>query len=144
MKLKIHTPADHIAVSPKLPVISFNPTSGRVSFSQSAIEGLALKNGDKIVLIQDEDRPKDWYLSKDDKGFTLQESAGTLAILNKSLSKEVTDSLGVDGTAKIPVAIQHQDVDGKRLFALLTKGLVQIQRKAYTANRRKNETSETA
>lgn len=126
MKLKVHTPADHIAVSPKLPVISINPANGSISFSTSALAGIGLKKGDKIILIQDEDQPKDWFLSKDPDGFTLMKNGGTLAIMNKSLAKAVTDSIQVETTVKIPIAIQHQDIEGRRLFALLTKGLAAV------------------
>jgi hypothetical protein len=132
MKLKFHTPQEHVIVSPKLPVIAVNPDNGRISFSTSLVQGIGLKENDRVTFVQDEERPKDWYLVKNAEGFQLKESGQVLAIVNKSIAKAIMDSIGVDSTAKIPVAIKHQDIEGHRLFAVFTKGVEQMKvRKPY-------------
>ncbi len=42
--------------------------SGLVSFSKDAIINLKLQKGTKMMLLQDKDKPKDWYLSITDEG----------------------------------------------------------------------------
>jgi len=140
MNLKLHTPQDHISISPKLPVINVNPETGRISFSVSLAKAIDLKADQKVVFIQDQDSPRDWYLAKVKDGFSIRLNGAVLAVINKSLAREMLKSLEVEGTAKIPVAIQHQDVNGLRLFALLTKGVEAMKVRKPHRNRFASET----
>lgn len=106
----------------KQPRISFLKT-GLVILNEAAVHGLNLKSGDKIDLVQDEDRPKDWYLRIRETGFILRpkdtKHKAILKFASIVLVKKIQSSLGIDHTFSVPVAIKpSQD-----MYAIITSSI---------------------
>lgn len=70
---------------------------GLISFSVTACELVALKAGDQIVFLQDEEELENWYLAKVDKaGFVLREAKTSVRglLLNSSaLARQIINAL---------------------------------------------------
>lgn len=111
------------------PTIRFNK-QGQISFSSAIITAMGLKSGDKIELIQDEEKPKDWYVvkCKNDIGFPLREykssnalltnSSGLVKTFMKSLEPQISNTTKSIGCL---VAIIPTIVEKEKLFAIITK-----------------------
>lgn len=78
--------------------ISFTP-KGKISFSMSACERMALKKGDTVSLAQDDEKPERWFFYKDKAGFVLEPIAkGGLTFYHPELAKTFIDAWDLDAT----------------------------------------------
>jgi hypothetical protein len=66
---------------------------GVFTFSRKATENLNLVKGLTIVFVQDADRPQDWYIAHDSKGFKLRETGGSLRFTSAVLRTKIIESL---------------------------------------------------
>lgn len=66
-------------------IIRFNMAGG-ISLTKTATEELGLKAGQKVSVVQDEEKPEDWYLViNDEDGFELRENTtGTGVAFNNA------------------------------------------------------------
>ena len=97
--------------------------SGLVSFSKDAIINLKLQKGTKMMLLQDKDKPKDWYLSITDEGDIefrpyKEESGG---FNSSGIVKKIKESLEIYSEKSIRIALGAPfKEEGKMLIALIT------------------------
>lgn len=107
-------------------------SSGVITLSTSAVEGLKLKEGDKMCVVQDEENPDDWYLMKDENGFSLRTYKGNngLCFNNAYIAKSIINFLDINANsvcfkvateATIPEDESMKEIE---LFAILTKTAV--------------------
>lgn len=102
--------------------ISVNPKSGGMSFSKDLTEKLQQMGGG-INLIQDEDRPTDWYIevSKDTEAFQIRVKPETTSgiIQSTHLVRELLTTCGLEKKSyRFMVAAEPIE---KNLYAILTK-----------------------
>ncbi|MFT4061104.1 MAG: hypothetical protein QM642_01965 [Edaphocola sp.] len=100
MAIKIFTPANCADNNRGKPTVSFNFKSGYVFFNAAACERLGLKEGDTVVLVQ-EDKDEEWYIAANSVGFALnkKEKAKGLFFNNKALAGQIAGSVGYDGNS---------------------------------------------
>ena len=97
--------------------------TGLVSFSKDAITNLKLIKGTKMMLLQDKDKPRDWYLTITEDGDIeyrpyKEESGG---FNSSALVKKIKDSLNNDSDKAVRISLgQPFEADGKMLIALIT------------------------
>ena len=120
MKLKLFDSlkCGHARVS--LPMISIS-LAGVVTVNKGLSRELNLHKGDRIAFYQNENRPIDWYLVKDEPtGFFLRDyKNGILAFSSSELCREVRKSLDVSCHLRIAVSTEPTD---DRYYALITAG----------------------
>lgn len=79
-----------------IPIIRFG-SKGAIWLSRVLVEKIKLSAGDTIAIVQDEDEPTDWYITKDKDGFMLRKtSIRWLTFNNAVLSKNVLEALGYE------------------------------------------------
>jgi hypothetical protein len=97
-------------------------TSGVVSFSKGTIDLLKAKNGTKIMFLQDQSRPKDWYFKINNEAENKLRGDETKLCFNaKSVCLKIRESLGIDNSKllRIPVGLPFEH-EGVQVYALLT------------------------
>ena len=70
MKIKIFNKINSQLVREGQATVRMNTKTGMISFSKSVCKNLGLKDKTKVLFIQDEENPKDWYIvvTKSDEG----------------------------------------------------------------------------
>lgn len=126
MKLKEFNTENTVTTRNGVASIGVNTKTGLFNLNKQAKELTGLKNGDQIVLLQDEDDPGCWYLQKvKDKGFEIREKGNVTAGLlfnNTALSRALAEGLGKTETAfKVLIAGKATVVEKKTLWGLLAK-----------------------
>lgn len=105
--------------------VHINHSSGVFTLSDTAVNTIGLAAGDTVELHQDEEQPKDWYITKSEKGFKLRDknkdAKGMLCFNNVSVARELLSSINIDGNASMLIATEATSLDGVELFAILTK-----------------------
>jgi hypothetical protein len=130
MKLKIYSTENCEGLRIGKPTIRINAKNGFISFSKAACDILEIKHGDYVIFNQDEERPKDWYISKTkgETGFKVRSKnvsgkcLGSDAKFNCSaLTKAITKSLKIEGLS-IGFMIACEPVENiePKMFAILT------------------------
>jgi len=107
-------------------LVSLYPKSGNINFSKKLSEVLKLNDeNQRINIIQDEDRPKDWYieLTSDADGFTprVKKAAkyNQYVIQNSHLCRLILKECGLpEETVAFVVATEPVQ---ENLFAIITK-----------------------
>lgn len=68
--------------------------TGLIRFTTPAINVLDIKPGDKLAFYQNKKDPQEWYIGKDDSGFTCRGNAEKIMSLkNKKLAELLYESL---------------------------------------------------
>lgn len=130
MKLKIY---DRSLGPLKVGVATLNVNKGGMfGFSARSADVIGLEHGSKVLIIQDEDRPKDWYVAKDHRGgeptgFEVRgKKANTLCFNSSYTAQKIKDSLGLNGSVKSmrfligTAPVKH---DGLELWPIITKSV---------------------
>jgi hypothetical protein len=101
MKRRIFTPLNSKAMKPSTPSVNMNAKAGLINISKAACEILNLSKGDKVVLFQDEDAKRDWYLEKNPVGFELRDDGKTasLSFNCTAVVRELFKSVGYEKQA---------------------------------------------
>ncbi|MGA0556564.1 hypothetical protein ACO2Q8_07935 [Larkinella sp. VNQ87] len=98
-----------------------------LKLNKVAAEALGAKEGHRVILVQDADRPNDWYLQFSPVGFLLAENKkhGGCQFLCKGLAQTLRDQFPkLTPPIRIPVATQPTELDkSQEYFALLTKAI---------------------
>ncbi len=129
MKLKIYNKANSATLRKGKPTVRVNSKSGAISFNTFATMELGLVTDTGLEIVQDENRPQDWYIMKSDSdsafkarpkaltrdGFIIQSVVLSKAIL-KSVNADSTSASFLIGT----VPVVH---DGVELYAIITKSM---------------------
>lgn len=126
MRLKVYNEANSKSVTIGKRTIRFNRKAGLISLSKAATETIGLKGGDKVVIINDEERPNDWYICKtdDENGFAVRAKAetGSADFNCTSVVKRVFETMDIhDMAVGYVVAPEPEKVDGMELYAIITK-----------------------
>ena len=72
MKLKEFNKDNSASLKKSDVAVSFNRKSGVICFTKGSVEFFDLKEGDEIIVAQDEETKKDWYFAKKKGGFVLR------------------------------------------------------------------------
>lgn len=77
MKLKVYNQQNSKNSITGKPTVRIHRPSGIMSFSKAACQLIGVASGDKIVIVQDEDEPADFFIHKTNHpdGFTLRAKA---------------------------------------------------------------------
>lgn len=97
--------------------------SGLISFSKDAIIDLSLQKGTKMMLLQDKEKPRDWYLTiTEDGDLEFRPYKENMGGFNASgIVKKIKDSLEnySDKSVRISLGVPFEN-EGQTLIALLT------------------------
>lgn len=126
MKLKEFNPENSVSVKGVIltPAVGINSRSGIFNFNKPACELIGVKNADRLLILQDEDDPENWYIEKAATGFVLREKIKItkgLVFFNTSVAKKLQSSLGIkkDGFRML-LSGQPTLVGKRKLFGLLS------------------------
>ncbi|MDM1048038.1 hypothetical protein [Sphingobacterium hotanense] len=126
MKLKEYNKTNSGAGKASVAMVTMG-AKGLLSFNLAACLTANLSPGDRIILLQDEDRPKDWYLSKTDseEGYVLRDyKNGVLAFNSSKLVSAIVDSIGLEEGKSFKCLLGSKiSENGLNLFALITKSI---------------------
>lgn len=123
MNLKKYTRADCKYLTRGKPTVRISK-KGFVSFNKTAVQKLAFKPFEKILVIQDQQRPKDWYIQKTDDpdGFELRTYAKTSMAMNAAkITNLMLDSLGLSSSTTFRMATEPTVNGDEEYYAILTK-----------------------
>jgi len=97
MKLKEFNTSNSKTATPGEPTIRLNSKAGLFGISKAAAELLSLNDTSKIVIVQDEENPTDWYIkvSTDQNAFTIRKgkNASDYSFNCTPVTKSILDSI---------------------------------------------------
>lgn len=115
-------------VHPKLTICL---RSGAIRINAKMVEEAKFKTGDKVAFSQDEEKPENWYLHKDKKGFPLNAHGKARFSKNHSLAFCCKDLVGrllqctelkkESGTIEINIDSTPINVEGINFYEIATK-----------------------
>jgi hypothetical protein len=114
------------------PFLRVTRRAGTLFFSASTAQTADLKEGDGVVLFQDEENPADWYFKKNNspKSFILRKAtnkAKGLVFNNSALAGILLDSAQTTGNlSNCTFGIQKNtvDIDGVHYYLIITADLL--------------------
>ena len=112
----------------KDPRVRFNKKAGLISFSIGAEKLLDFKKGDKVIILQDEENPEDWYINKTQSksGFALriQDDQKGVTFNCSFIVKRILDSLGFEGkSCSMPISKNPIDNNGEKYYLIITSNI---------------------
>jgi hypothetical protein len=124
MKLKVYNSENsHHFVMGK-PTIRIARKAGLISFSKGAIELLKLTDTDRLVVCNDEDSPRDWFLHKTDEpsafAIRIKGKATVFQFNSAILVQNILDSLKIELGASFKLAKTPVQMDGKEYWPIIT------------------------
>lgn len=125
MKLKLYTQAEMPIIVTNDPMITISLKRGEIRINQATAKLIGLKKGDHIVLVNDEAKPKDWYLIKSnaEQGFQLRnrDSMTSLGFYNVNLVRMFFKKMNNrESTVRLKVSNQSLNIDGLTLYPIIT------------------------
>jgi hypothetical protein len=112
--------------------------SGNITFSRDLIKSLKLDDWGGVIFIQDEDKPKDWYmeLSKDASALRPRpEKNGTIKIQSAYIVKSMLSSLDLElATYKFKVASEPAEPNTYAIFTVAKEPIVRKSKKEVVQN----------
>ena len=133
MDLQIYSKKNCSAVKPGTSTIRFLK-AGSITLSKRATEAIELNKGDKILFVQDKNRPMDWYITKElnskEEGFALRKLSHVngltcnCAYVCKKLFDSLKDKVPA-GAKSISAKVSEEptEIDGVKYYAIITKGI---------------------
>lgn len=100
---------------------------GIITISKQLAEDLKIKEGSFVELLQDEDRPTDWYLiiNSSDNGFEVRRKKATtytLVFNSKHVVREMLKSVALEKSARFLVSISETELEPDLYaYAIITK-----------------------
>src|SRR5690606_19802427 len=85
--------------------------NGAIIVNKTAVELLKVKAGDKVEISQDEEEPKNWYISatNEESGFVLRERKDdSLTFNSSSVCKDIMQSFDLEGGVSFRVASETE------------------------------------
>lgn len=104
-----------------LPIIGVNQ-KGLIRLNKAGQKLLGLAINDRVNILQDEEKPSDWYVEKttDDDGFILRNCSGGGLLCNSVLTtNKIMDSLRIQKSTLMRIAPKPIE-DGSSIYAILT------------------------
>lgn len=139
MKLFIYNKENSIATTAKggNRTVRINRSNGVIYLSRMLAKSLSFRGGEKMIIANDEDNPKDWYLGKtnNENGFDLRDDKGGVRFINKCLALKILDSAKVEANSTFLVAKEPINIDGVLYYKIITSSSI-----SRTANGIKSNT----
>ena len=115
-------------VRPGLARIRFE-RKGITILNKPFMEAARLEKGDKVSIVQDAETPEDWYVIKDEKGFTLRvyPSNDCLCFNSAYIARSFMSFLSVEACSVScmlsteAVESEDEDMQGFELYPIITK-----------------------
>jgi hypothetical protein len=133
MKLKEYNPANSKPVAtPRAHPASLrlDTKTGRFLFNKTASELMGLKDKCKIVILQDENEPEDWYLEVvKDRGFVIssRDRQSESVFNNTVIARKIAESVGYNGrNGRMLIAGQPTIIGDRTLWGILTINLKNV------------------
>jgi hypothetical protein len=138
MKIKVFNRTNSQLVREGQVTIRMNTKTGMISFSKATCMNIGLKDNSKVLFIQDEDNPKDWYITptKLEDGLVCKyrmkedQHYETTTVQSTHICREIAAACNISVTsfsfliAKVPI-----ETNNMRMFAIITKSVNTILRK---------------
>lgn len=128
MKLKIFDSRTQRVVLDVSPKLSITLKNGVIAISVGLRQLMDLQPGQKLSLAQDEQRPQDWYIYRDNEsGMEVRvKQNNQLLISNRICAHEIAAALDQVHARRIVVKVgQHPiESEGRILYPLITKGAI--------------------
>ena len=108
------------------PQISINPKAVLISFTGKTIELLKIAEGEKIAFSQDEESPRDWFLSKNENGFPLRvrddskKKIKSYSLNNNAIARKLLNSLGIEGSFRFTIGTEPININGVDYWPIIT------------------------
>ena len=101
--------------------------NGIIRLNRIACELLEITIGEKLNVLQDEDRPKDWYLEKtsDEDGLIMRKhsSSGSICSNSKPITVLMRNSIGIQQQS-VRFRLATQSLNGEnKVYAILTSSI---------------------
>lgn len=123
MKLFIYNKENSITTTAKCGnrTVRINRSNGVIYLSRMLANSLSFRSGEKLIIANDEDNPKDWYLGKtnDGNGFDLKNDKGGVRFINKYLALKILDSAKVEANSTFLVAKEPINSDGLLFYKII-------------------------
>lgn len=105
-----------------------NRGTGVFSFSGELVKCLGLKNGDRIIVANDQEDKKGWYIRKTDSksGFVITGKDKALLIRNSFVAGLLLSSIKIEKSASFLVAKEPVVIDGEKYYQLITTKPINI------------------
>ena len=132
MKLKVYDKRNSCSFSTGRPTVRISRKAGLLTFQKGAISLLGLLPGDKLIVCNDEDSPRDWYIHKtaDPEAFAPKQkgkAGANIVQFNSSiLATKVLDSAGVAGRASFAISKTPAIINGMEYWPLITANPIGI------------------
>jgi hypothetical protein len=129
MKTRIFNQGNSTSTKSTGHFITIQTKNGAISFSKDLVSLIDIKKN-KVQFVQDEDKPKDWYLqvTSSEDGFPLRgKNAGSI-MQNTVLCREILKSLGVlgQGSWRIMVATTPEKGFNLPTYPIITKSIKEV------------------
>lgn len=113
-----------------VPIIRITFKLGRVSLNEKAVDMLMLRDCARILFIQDQDNPRDWYIMKTNSinGFELRNyKFDKFNFVSKKLTESIRKSLSLSisdhGSTTFLLATQPTITAEHYMYAIITKNI---------------------
>ena len=126
MKLKVYDKRNSCSISTGRPTVRISRKAGLLTFQKGAIALLGLLPGDRLIVCNDEDSPRDWYIHKtaDPEAFAPKpkgKAGANIVQFNSSiLAAKVLDSAGVAERASFAISKTPAIINGMEYWPLIT------------------------
>jgi len=112
----------------KDPRVRFNKKAGLISFSIAAIKLLDLKKEDRVIILQDEENPEDWYINKTQSksrfALRFQDNKKGVFFNCALITRRILDSLGFEGkSCSMPISKKPIDNNGEKYYLIITSNI---------------------
>lgn len=96
--------------------------TGTFAFSKKAIEAMGITEGTRLNLLQDEDRPKDWYVEKttDPEGLRVRKYKDGMMAAGAAIARQLLTSLDVPADKKSMGFMLASEPIEEGCFAIIT------------------------
>jgi hypothetical protein len=98
MKLKEYNSLNSKSIRIGEPTLRVDQKKGTITLSKASCDMIELQDNDEILFLQDEDKPKDWYISKTQKpgGIRVRRPNCQYGIFNAhALSVQIMKEIGI-------------------------------------------------
>jgi hypothetical protein len=133
MKLKTFDLSNTKTIVTKEPVIRISKSAGLISLNASAAAAIGLAAGDRIVFVQDEDSPRDWYIKKstDDNAFPVRDDEGRKDLNSSHIAHRIINSAQKASdkewqAAGFKLQANPVEMDGENYYLIITANPMNI------------------
>lgn len=127
MKLKVFNASTQRTPTDLAIRITITPRNGVFFISAGLAKLLQMEADQKYSIAQDEDRPQDWYLLRDENGMTVRAKKNDQFVFsNRKCAQEIASNLSALTAKRIAIKVGEHPLeqDGTSLYPLITKGAV--------------------